>query len=268
MPMSGILERILAVKTEETAAAKKAKSFAAMAAEARAAPPTRDFVGALREKVSAGAPAVIAEIKQASPSRGVLREPFEPAEIARSYERAGAACLSVLTDREFFQGRIEDLQAARAACRLPVLRKDFTIDPYQVYESRAAGADCVLLIAAALDARELCRLEGFAHEVGLAVLVEVHDASDLERALQLKTPLIGINNRNLHTFETRLETTLDLLPSVPADRLVVTESGILKPEDVHRLRARHVECFLVGEAFMRAADPGTELARLFHAAAS
>ena len=261
--MSDILRRILAVKAEEVATASRATPLEHVIGEARAAPPPRDFVGALRAKVAAKLPAVIAEIKKASPSKGLLRERFDPAEIARSYERAGAACLSILTDSEFFQGRLDDLRAARAACALPVLRKDFVIAPYQVYEARAAGADCILLIVAALELGQMRELEAIADELGLAVLVEAHNAAELERALNLKTPLIGINNRNLRTFETRLETTLDLLAQIPPDRLVVTESGILSCEDVLRMRARQVECFLVGEAFMRAQDPGAELARLF-----
>jgi indole-3-glycerol phosphate synthase len=224
-------------------------------------------VAALRSKIAAGLPAVIAEIKKASPSKGLLRARFDPAAIAASYERCGAACLSVLTDTTFFQGRLDDLRAARAACRLPVLRKDFTIDAYQIHEARAAGADCILLIAAALELNAIHELENAARESGLAVLVEVHDAAELERALELKTPLIGINNRNLRTFETHLETTLDLLERIPSDRLVVTESGILTPDDVRRMRARRVDCFLVGEAFMRAEDPGAELERLFGKAA-
>jgi indole-3-glycerol phosphate synthase len=261
--MSGILQRILSVKAEEVVAARKACSLEKVEAQARAAPPARDFVGALRAKLARGAPAVIAEIKKASPSKGVLRPRFDPAAIAASYERHGAACLSVLTDEQFFQGSLDDLRAARAACGLPVLRKDFIIEPYQVFEARAAGADCILLIAAALEGSRMQALEGTARELGLAVLVEVHDASELDAALKLKTPLIGINNRNLHTFETRLETTLGLLPGVPADRLIVTESGILEPRDVERMRSGKVVCFLVGEAFMRADDPGAELERLF-----
>ena len=261
--MSGILERILAVKAAEVAAASSARPQADVVAAARRAEPVRDFVGALRAKSEAGLPAVIAEIKKASPSKGLLRERFDPAAIARSYERAGAACLSVLTDTQFFQGRLEDLTLARQACRLPVLRKDFVIDPYQLYEARAAGADCILLIAAALEPASMQELEAVAQALGLAVLVEVHDAGELERALKLNTPLIGINNRNLHTFETRLETTLELLGRVPSDRLVVTESGILHPEDVRHMRRQRVSCFLVGEAFMRVEDPGAELERLF-----
>jgi len=252
-----ILDKILAVKRAEVAAAKRAAPD--VEARARAAPATRDFVGALRAKK----PAVIAEIKRASPSKGLLRAHFDPAAIARSYEEAGAACLSVLTDREFFQGSPEDLIKARAACALPALRKDFLIDPYQAFEARALGADCVLLIVACLDDAQLRELEKVAHGLGMAVLVEVHDAAELERALALKTPLIGINNRNLRTFETRLETTLDLLPRVPSERLVITESGILSTADVHRMREHGVDAFLVGEAFMRADDPGKALSRLF-----
>jgi len=265
--MPDILQRILAVKAEELARAKSAKSLAAVREEAKRTAPARDFTGALRAKVASGKPAVIAEVKKASPSRGVLRERFDPAAIAASYERGGAACLSVLTDEQFFQGALEHLKQARGACRLPVLRKDFTIDPYQVFEARAAGADCILLIVAALDDARMAELEAAAGEAGLAVLVEAHDGAELERALKLKTPLIGINNRNLRTFETKIETTLDLKARVPAGRLVVTESGILAREDVSRLRAGSVGCFLVGEAFMRAADPGAELGRLFAEAA-
>jgi indole-3-glycerol phosphate synthase len=260
---SGILERILTVKREEVAAAQRVKSFAQVVAEAREAPPPRDFVGAMRAKVSAGAAAVIAEIKKASPSKGVLRQAFDPAAIARSYEKHGAACLSILTDSGFFQGRLDDLRAARAACRVPALRKDFMIDRYQIYESRAAGADCILLIAAGLAPEAMQELEAVAQDVGLAVLVEVHDADELQQALRLRTPLIGINNRNLRTFETRLETTLGLLKHIPPDRLVVTESGISSGMDVARMREAKVGCFLVGEAFMRAEDPGAELERLF-----
>jgi len=265
--MSDVLKRILAVKAKEVAAAKRAKPLAALRDEAKRAVPARDFVAALRSRVTAGRPAVIAEIKKASPSRGVLRESFDPGAIAASYERNGAACLSVLTDTQFFQGALEHLKQARAACGLPVLRKDFTIDPYQVHEARAAGADCILLIVAALDVPRMRELEADAHGHGMAVLVEAHDAVELEQALALKTPLIGINNRNLRTFETRLETTLDLLAQIPAGRLVVTESGILSPSDVSRMRDHKVGCFLVGEAFMRAADPGVELGRLFSEAA-
>jgi len=265
--MSDVLQRILAVKAGEVARARSAKPLEALREEARCAAPVRDFVGALRAKLAAGKPAVIAEIKKASPSRGVLRERFDPAAIAASYERNGAACLSVLTDEQFFQGGLAHLGQARSACLLPVLRKDFTIDPYQLYEARAAGADCVLLIVAALEPSRMQDLEAAAREIGLAVLVEAHDASELERALALKTPLIGINNRDLRTFETRLETTLGLLARVPSGRLVVTESGILSPADVTRMRSHKVGCFLVGEAFMRAEDPGVELGRLFAEAA-
>ena len=258
-----ILRRILAVKAEEVARARANKPLAVLQREALAATPPRDFESALRARLRADQPAVIAEIKKASPSRGVLRERFEPASIAASYERNGAACLSVLTDEQFFQGTLAHLREARAACALPVLRKDFVVDSYQVYEARAAGADCILLIAAALADPRMRELEDSARLSGMAVLVEVHDAAELERALALKTPLLGINNRNLRTFETRLETTLDLLERVPEGRVVVTESGILDEKDVLRMRERGVNCFLVGEAFMRAADPGAELARLF-----
>lgn len=265
--MPDILDRILAVKAEEVARARSAKPLAALREKAQRTAPPRDFVGALRSKITAGKPAVIAEIKKASPSRGVLRENFDAAAIAASYERNGAACLSVLTDEQFFEGALEHLGQARAACRLPVLRKDFTIDPYQIFESRAAGSDCILLIAAALEDARMRELEAAARELGMAVLVEVHDAKELERALELKTPLIGINNRNLRTFETRLETTLELVARIPKDRIVITESGILSREDVKTLRAGRVGCFLVGEAFMRTADPGAELGRLFAEAA-
>jgi indole-3-glycerol phosphate synthase len=260
-----ILARILDTKREEIAAASRAVSLSEMRDRARAAGPTRDFVGAIREAQAAGRPAVIAEIKQASPSRGVLRSPFRPAEIATSYQRHGAACLSVLTDQMYFRGSADDLIAARAACALPVLRKDFMIEPYQVYEARAWGADAILLIAAALATDEMRALEQVAVELGMSVLVEVHDAAELERALALSTPLIGINNRDLRSFRTELETTYRLLPALPAGRIPVTESGILGPADVAAMRGRGVHCFLVGEAFMRAEDPGRELARLFGA---
>jgi indole-3-glycerol phosphate synthase len=263
--MADVLQRILAAKADEVARARKARPQPALEKAARSAAPARDFVGALRAPIAAGRPAVIAEIKKASPSRGVLRERFDPAAIAASYERHGASCLSVLTDAEFFQGSLEHLQRARAACTLPALRKDFTVDPYQVYEARAAGADCILLIVAALDPGRMKELEDAARSLGMAVLVEAHDGNELDRALALKTPLIGINNRNLRTFETRLETTLDLLDRIPAERIVITESGILAPDDVQRMRSRGVGSFLVGEAFMRADDPGTELRRLFGA---
>jgi indole-3-glycerol phosphate synthase len=305
--MADILARILAAKAEEVAAARAALPLEAVQERARAAPPARDFAGALRGRIAASRPAVIAEIKKASPSKGVLRERFDPEAIARSYANHGAACLSVLTDRAFFQGSPDHLRAARAACELPVLRKDFVIDPYQVFEARAMGADAILLIVAAFrlaaEARQpsslsplltgegdpragalafsphgqedpfcgapgydlafMQALESLAHSLGMAVLVEVHDGEELAAALTLATPLIGINNRNLRTFETRLETTLGLLDRVPPARIVVTESGILTPEDVARMRAQGVHAFLVGEAFMRAEDPGAELARLF-----
>ncbi len=258
-----VLERILEVKRTEVAAAKQLLPQASVESHARSAPPPRDFVGALRAKLSGRKPAVIAEIKRASPSRGVLRADFDPAAIARSYEAGGAACMSVLTDAQFFQGAPEHLGAARAACALPVLRKDFVVEPYQVFESRALGADCILLIAACLGKDAMAELESIAHELGMAVLVEVHDAAELDAALGLETPLLGINNRNLATFETRLETTLELLPRVPRERIVITESGILSPQDVARMRARGVNSFLVGEAFMRAKEPGNALKELF-----
>ena len=261
--MSDILRRIVAVKETEVAAAKLAVSQASIEQQAQAAAPARDFAAALRAKIAAGKSAVICEIKKASPSKGVLREQFEPALIAKSYEQHGAACLSVLTDQQFFQGDMAHMQAARAACALPVLRKDFMIAPYQIFEARAAGADCILLIVAALDLPRLRELESVAMALGMAVLVEVHDGDELDTALKLASPLLGINNRNLRTFETTLETTLGLLDRVPADRLVVTESGILKRDDVALMRARNVHAFLVGEAFMRAQDPGAELQRLF-----
>ncbi len=261
--MSDILNKILAVKEAEIAAAKKVEPFEAMRAAAEFAPPPRDFVGALQAKIAAGQAAVIAEIKKASPSKGVLRADFRPDEIAASYAQHGAACLSVLTDKDFFQGSPDYLRAARDACDLPVLRKDFMIDAYQVYEARAMGADCILLIVSALSLAQMQELEALALSLGMAVLVESHDGTELDAALQLKTPLIGINNRNLRTFETKLDTTLDLFPRIPGERMVITESGILTPEDVSRMRQNKVHAFLVGEAFMRAADPGAELARLF-----
>jgi indole-3-glycerol phosphate synthase len=261
--MSDILERILAVKGEEVAAAKRSNPLAAVRAEAEAAQPPRDFVGAMRAKLAAGLPAVIAEVKKASPSKGVLREQFDPAQIAASYARHGAACLSVLTDVRFFQGHPDHLRAARAAGGLPALRKDFLVEPYQVFESRMLGADCVLLIVAALEDAQMAELEAVALSLGMAVLVEVHDAAELDRALGLSTPLLGINNRSLRTFATSLDTTLALLPRVPPTKLLVTESGILAPEDVATMRAAGVHGFLVGEAFMRAPDPGAELSALF-----
>lgn len=261
--MSDILDRILAVKHREITAGLARTSMASLEAAARAVPAPRDFVGAMRASISAGNAAVIAEVKRASPSKGLLRDPFDPPAIARTYEAHGAACLSVLTDVEFFQGATEYLVAARAACSLPVIRKDFIVDPFQVLEARAMGADCILLIVAALEQEVMASLERLALDLGMAVLVEVHDAEELDRALDLATPLVGINNRNLRTFETSLETTLGLLAAIPPDRLVVTESGIHTPADVSRMREHGVDAFLVGEAFMRAADPGEELARLF-----
>lgn len=261
--MSDILNKIIATKREEVIAAQAIKSMADLEVAAALQAPTRDFVAAIRDKIAHGQPAVIAEIKKASPSKGVIRPDFRPAEIARSYAENGAACLSVLTDRQYFQGEPAYLQAARAACALPVLRKDFMVDPYQVLEARAMGADCILLIAAALELREMQALEAQALSLGMAVLVEVHNAAELEAALQLQTPLLGINNRNLRTFEVTLDTTLGLLDQIPKDRVVVTESGILKPEDVRLMRDNAVNAFLVGEAFMRAEEPGVELARLF-----
>lgn len=261
--MSDILDKIVAVKREEIAAASRQRDLASLRREAESRTDVRDFAAALRRKVAAGHAAVIAEVKKASPSKGVLREHFVPADIATSYERHGAACLSVLTDVQFFQGSAAYLQQARAACALPVLRKDFMVDPYQVYEARAMGADCILLIAACLDDAQMADLEAQALALGMAVLVEVHDGAELDRALRLKTPLVGINNRNLRTFEVTLDTTLSLLPRVPRDRLLVTESGILGAADVARMRDANVHAFLVGEAFMRAADPGAALAQLF-----
>jgi len=261
--MSDILNKIIATKREEVAAAVAVKPLAVVEAEAAAQSAPRDFVGAIRRKITGGQPAVIAEIKKASPSKGVIRPDFQPADIAQSYEKHGAACLSVLTDRQYFQGCPEYLLAARAACALPVLRKDFMVDAYQVAEARAMGADCILLIAAALSLSEMQALEAQAHGYGMAVLVEVHNGEELDAALQLKTPLLGINNRNLRTFEVTLDTTLGLLPKITGERIVVTESGILGPQDVARMRASKVDAFLVGEAFMRAPEPGVELARLF-----
>jgi indole-3-glycerol phosphate synthase len=261
--MSDILERILATKRVEIEQARAARPLAALRADAEQRGGQRDFLAAMRRKLAAGQPAVIAEVKKASPSKGVLRAGFDPAAIARSYAASGAACLSVLTDREYFQGAPEYLAQAREASGLPALRKDFIVDAYQVFEARAMDADAVLLIAAALDDAQLREFEGLALALGMAVLVEVHDAAELERALRLSTPLIGINNRNLRTFETTLGTTLSLLTRMPGDRIVVTESGILAPADVARMRAAGVNAFLVGEAFMRAPDPGAELARLF-----
>jgi indole-3-glycerol phosphate synthase len=261
--MSDILNKILNTKHAEVTAAIAAKPLVLMRAEAVDAPPPRDFVGAIRSKISAGKSAVIAEIKKASPSKGVIREDFHPAEIAATYAAHGAACLSVLTDAQYFQGSPEYLKQARAACNIPVLRKDFMITPYQVYEARAMGADCILLIAAALNLARMQELETIAHDLGMAVLVEVHDGAELELALQLATPLVGINNRNLRTFEVTLDTTLGLLQRIPQNRIVVTESGIFTPDDVTFMRNHNVHTFLVGEAFMRQPDPGVELARVF-----
>ncbi len=261
--MSDILDKIVAVKREEVAAALAKNSLAAVRADAESRVLTRDFEGALRAKIAAGQAAVIAEIKKASPSKGVLRAEFIPADIAQSYAEYGAACLSVLTDKQFFQGSIDFLKQARASCDLPVLRKDFMIDVYQVYESRAMGADAILLIAACLDDAQMADMEAVARSLDMAVLVEVHDREELSRALKLKTRLVGINNRNLKTFEVSLQTTLDMLPDVPADRLLVTESGIQTADDVKRMRDAKVNAFLVGEAFMRAAEPGEALAQLF-----
>jgi indole-3-glycerol phosphate synthase len=261
--MSDILNKIVGVKREEIAAARVKRDLASLRRDAEARTDLRDFAGALRAKIAAGHAAVIAEVKKASPSKGVLREHFVPAEIAASYERGGAACLSVLTDVQFFQGATAYLEQARAACALPVLRKDFMVDAYQVFEARAMGADCILLIAACIDDAQMADLEAQAHALGMAVLVEVHDGTELDRALRLKTPLLGINNRNLRSFEVTLDTTLSLLPRVPTDRLLVTESGILSRADVQRMRAADVHAFLVGEAFMRAPDPGAALAQLF-----
>jgi len=258
-----ILKRILARKIEEIAERQQRLSLRELQRQVESLPPPRPFLDHLKRTITRGRAAVIAEIKRASPSKGLLRDPFEPAEIARRYAAAGAACLSVLTDRDFFQGHEDYLREARAACELPVLRKDFIIDPYQVYEARLIGADCILLIGAALDDAALRELARLAVNLQMDVLVEVHDAGELERALRIEAPLIGVNNRNLRTFETRLDTTLDLLPRIPPDRTVVTESGIHSPADVALMRAHGVHAFLVGEAFMRAPDPGAKLAELF-----
>jgi indole-3-glycerol phosphate synthase len=285
--MSDILKKILTVKKQEISAAKALKPYAQLLQEAQSASPARDFAGAIRAKINAGHSAVIAEIKQASPSKGVLRghasgatgnsHEFLPAEIAKTYAQHGAACLSVLTDKQFFMGSPEYLQAARAACSLPVLRKDFILDEYQIAEARAMGADCILLIVSAFvmefgdesgnashnPLQQMAALEKLSHSLGMAVLVEVHDADELELALRLDTPLVGINNRNLRTFDTSLDTTLKLLNRIPSGKIVITESGIHTPTDVARMRSHQVNAFLVGEAFMRADDPGIELARLF-----
>lgn len=265
--MSDILKKILDVKADEVASAKKHQDLASLRREVEtnkeARAQLRSFEGGLRNKIQAGQAGVIAEIKKASPSKGVLRENFHPAEIAQSYAQHGAACLSVLTDEHFFQGAPEYLKQARAACAIPALRKDFMIDPYQIYQARSWGADCVLLIVAALDHGLMAELEACAHELGMGVLVEVHDANELDAALKLKTSMLGINNRNLRTFETTLDTTLNLLKRIPPEKMVITESAILAPDDVKKMRDADVHAFLVGEAFMRAPDPGMELARLF-----
>ena len=261
--MTDILDKIVAVKREEVAAALKRKSLDLVRADAESRVLTRDFVGALRAKLAQGQAGVIAEIKKASPSKGVLREDFIPADIAQTYAENGAACLSVLTDVQFFQGAVDYLKQARASCQLPVLRKDFIVDAYQVYESRVMGADAILLIAAILDDAQMKAFEAIALSLDMAVLVEVHDEVELARALKLKTPLIGVNNRNLKTFEVSLDTTLRLMQQLPADRLLVTESGIRNREDVLRMGAAGVNAFLVGETFMRAPDPGAALAELF-----
>lgn len=276
--MANILQEILATKRQEIAALKAQSSLAVLRRQAEAAPPPRDFAGALRKKLALGLPAVIAEIKKASPSKGMLREQFDPAAIAVSYAQHGAACLSVLTDRQYFGGSAEYLKQARSACDLPVLRKDFMLDEYQVAEARVMGADCILIIVAAFRDTSLStgnhrqdkeaivdmrKLESLAHMLGMGVLVEVHDGAELELALELASPLIGINNRNLHTFETRLDTTLRLLDRISPDRVAITESGVLAPADVALMRDHGVNVFLIGEAFMRAADPGAELTRLF-----
>lgn len=261
--MSDILNKILATKQEEIAKASAIKSLKQIHEEALAQPEPRDFVGNLAKKDEANLPAVIAEIKKASPSKGVIREDFNPAEIAKSYEQAGAACLSVLTDEQYFQGSADYLKQARDACSLPVLRKDFMIDPYQVVEARAMGADCILLIAAALELKQMQLLEEVSHELGMAVLVEVHNEKELKQALKLETPLVGINNRNLRTFDVTLQTTIDLLEKLPDDRFVITESGIFTPEDVALMRSHNVNGFLVGEAFMRQPDPGAEFSKVF-----
>lgn len=260
-----ILKKIIARKHQEVAERQSKVSLQDLQKKADHADLPRGFTQALVNKVAAAQPAVIAEIKKASPSKGVLREDFIPAEIAQRYEACGAACLSVLTDQDFFQGHEDFLREARAACHLPVIRKDFIVDPYQVYEARAIAADCVLLIAAALDDEQMAELNLLAHELGMDVLIEVHNQQELDRALQLSNRLIGINNRDLHSFEVSLNHTWDLLPNIPEDRLVITESGILTPEDVTAMQEHQVNAFLVGEAFMRAEDPGQALQELFFA---
>jgi indole-3-glycerol phosphate synthase len=261
--VTDILQRIISVKREEVAAACARRSLASLRSDVQQSPPPRDFVGALEQQIRARRPGVIAEIKKASPSKGLLRADFDVAAIARSYAAAGAACLSVLTDRQFFMGADEHLGIARANAAIPILRKDFTVDPYQVYEARAIGADCVLLIVAALSDGAMEELEALALELGMSVLLEVHDEAELARALRLRSPLVGVNNRDLRTFETNLDTTVALSRAVPPDRLVITESGIRSTADVARLRAQGINAFLVGEALMRAADPGEALAELF-----
>jgi indole-3-glycerol phosphate synthase len=261
--MTDILNKIVAVKRQEIATALNRKSLAVVRADAESRVLTRDFVGALRAKITAGHPAVIAEVKKASPSKGVLREDFIAADIAQSYAEYGAACLSVLTDVQFFQGCVDYLKQARASCQLPVLRKDFIVDAYQIFESRVMGADAVLLIAACLDDAQMKDFEQIARSLDMAVLVEVHDAGELERALKLNTSLIGVNNRNLKTFEVSLDTTLTLMKDIPSDRLLVCESGIHTRDDVLRMGAAGVNAFLVGEAFMRAPEPGEALVELF-----
>lgn len=261
--MNDILAKILQTKKEEVATARQLRSESDLLREAKNRKDVRGFARALNDKISQGQPAVIAEIKKASPSKGIIRDNFNPAEIATSYAAHGAACLSVLTDMQYFQGSYDYLRQARAACALPVLRKDFMVDPYQVIHARAIGADCILLIVAALGLNQLLELESLAHELGMDVLVEVHDKDELETALQLKSPLLGINNRNLRTFETSLQNTIDLLPSVPEDKLIITESGILSADDVKTMRTHQVNAFLVGEAFMRQSDPGVALEQLF-----
>ncbi|KKO65715.1 Indole-3-glycerol phosphate synthase [Janthinobacterium sp. KBS0711] len=265
--MSDILDKILAVKADEVTKAKARRSLASLRGDVESDSDLRaglrGFEASLRQHIAAGKPGIIAEVKKASPSKGVIRADFRPSDIAASYAQHGAACLSVLTDEQFFQGSVEYLQQARAACAIPVLRKDFMVDMYQIYEARAMGADCILLIVAALDHGLMAEMEACAHELGMGVLIESHDGEELTAALKLKSALIGINNRNLRTFETSLETTLGLLPRIPQDKLIITESGIHTTTDVQRMRDAHIHSFLVGEAFMRAPDPGVELERLF-----
>ncbi|MBU0654728.1 MAG: indole-3-glycerol phosphate synthase TrpC [Gammaproteobacteria bacterium] len=263
MSKSDILQKILQTKQEEIAARSAVRSLAQLRADASSALPVRGFLASMQQRIGAGDPAIIAEVKKASPSKGIIRPDFDPSAIARSYQQGGAACLSVLTDAQYFQGHEDYLQAARAACQLPVIRKDFIIDPYQVYEARAINADCILLIVAALEDSQMQELYRLATELGMDVLIEAHDRAELERALRLNAPLIGINNRNLRTFETSLQTTIGLLDDIPENVLLVTESGIHTQADVQLMREHGVHAFLVGEAFMRAADPGMELKHLF-----